>query len=161
MLSIALALFSPIHPLLYDEDAPLRASVVGTWQKLGDAYVASALIILGSQLAYGPGGQSETPWADRKKGLAIVVSVRLVLVPLITFLLALAVKDTTWWSEQLSFPLKLVLLIQSATPPAIANASMSKLRGCNEDATVFLLFWSYAVGTITVVLWLSAFMHIS
>jgi len=154
VLAVALALITPIHPIIYDDDAPLRATVVGTLEKLGEAYVASTLLILGAQLAYGPRSVGEGEW----KGLSVVVVVRLVLVPGIVFGVACLLNEySAWFRHDIPFGVKLVLLLESATPPAIANGSMAKMRGCNEDSVANLLFWTYAAGSISLVGWLSAF----
>jgi predicted permease len=156
--AVSLALCTPIHSIFYDEDAPLRAVFVGTLNKLGEAYVASTLLILGSQLAYGPSSRANT----EMKGLMVVIFVRLLLVPAVTLVIgSLLDAHSVWWRDSVPFGLKLVVLLESAGPPAIANGSMAKLRGFNEAEVANMLFWTYLLGTFFIVGWLGAFIEIS
>ena len=129
VLSIILALITPLHAIFYDEDAPLRPCTVGVMETFAGGYVPLALLILGSQLAYGP----DVSGSVSKLAIFLVFAVRLLLVPLISLLLLRALKSSSdWFNSSVSPTLQFVILLESAGPPAINLASMAQLRGYKE-----------------------------
>jgi len=149
-IAIVIGLISPMKALLYDDDAPLRASLTGALFTLGEAYVPCMLLVLGSNVARGPGEAIE------KKLVMVVVFCKMVILP--TF--GLFVVSSLHSAGLLADPvLRLVLCLESAGPPAISLSLMCNLHSYNEKKMGALLFYSYIISLATYTLWTAVFLH--
>ena len=152
-LSIIVALMPFIHPLVYDDGAPLEF-LLNALEKMGDAYVPAALFILGMQVAE---SRSSSGVDGRGfKELGIIVVIRMLLVPLVVTLVLPAFPG--WAGLPLST--KVVLLLESCTPPAINLATMASLRKFKEKEVGRMLFFAYTIGAVTTAAWVSIWLGV-
>ncbi|GMI36120.1 hypothetical protein TrCOL_g3763 [Triparma columacea] len=150
-ISISIALMPFIHPLVYDDGAPL-GFLRNALEKMGDAYVPAALFILGMQVADSRSARGVD--GPGFKELGIIVVVRMLLVPLVITLVLPAFPG--WTGLPLST--KLVLLLESCTPPAINLATMASLRKFKEKEVGRMLFLAYSIGAVTTAIWVSVWL---
>ena len=157
LLALLLAAATPLRPVLFDEDATLRPMVTDSVKTLGEAYVACAILVLGAGLAKVP-AQMKLPW----RTTAVVGAVRLVVMP------ALAAAALYWavpllggTGATMDPAVVLVLLLESAGPPAINLGVMANLAGYKAEETAALLFWLYLIAALTLTGWCAVFVAIS
>jgi len=148
LISILVALLPPAHTLIYNDNAPLSFLNVSL-TTIGDAYVPAALFVLGMQISSNPSANDNGAGDRGMKDIAIVAGVRMVIVPSIA---TLCLVSYGGW-EDMELSTRLVLLLESCTPPAINLATMATLRGWKEGEVGRMLFWCYVGGGLTTACW--------
>lgn len=142
----------PLKGLFHGAGAPL-AMVTAAADLLGAAAIPCAMLVLGANLARGPGrGGVGAPV------VAAVSLVRLVVMPGVGVGLVLLLKWAGLLPRDPVF--RLVLLLEAATPSAMNLVIMCQLHGRGEQAMAATLFWEYVFSILSLTVWVSIFLYL-
>lgn len=168
VIGISIAFFTPLYDLFYGKDAILGV-IMDTCKLLAKGVFPCALLLLGANLlsnrqtatakntADSPDNNLPDPAAIPLRAYFHVILGKLLLMPLC----GLAYVTLTW---EIGFiphdpMVALVILIESAVPPANNLIIMSQTHGHGETQMARLLFSAYCVSIITLTLWTMFFLH--
>lgn len=129
---------TPLRRALEGERAPLGL-VTASLESLGGAMIPCLLVVLGAELAPGPGA-ARVP----ARAIGAAVATRLVIMPAL---------GGAWLATRVlrfSTPLATVVAqLAWSTPSAVMLATLAVKHGAQPAAMAALLFWSYLVGAVT------------
>ncbi|KDP36734.1 hypothetical protein JCGZ_08025 [Jatropha curcas] len=139
-----------IRKLLIGVEAPLHV-IRDTTSLLGEAAIPTLTLILGGNLLKGLKGQG-----IQKSVLFGIIVARYIALPLIGIVI---VKGALRFGFIPSDPLyQFVLLLQFAVPPAMNIGVITQLFGAGETECSVIMFWAYALASVSLTLWSTIFM---
>ncbi|CAN4123136.1 unnamed protein product [Withania somnifera] len=139
-----------IRKLMIGDVAPLRV-IESSATLLGDGAIPLLTLIMGGNLLKGLKGSG-----IQKSLLVGIIVVRYVALPLFGILV---VKGAIHLGLVQHDPLyQFVLLLQFAVPPAMNIGTITQLFGAGESECSVIMFWAYALASISLTLWTTFFM---
>ncbi|KAG6699707.1 protein PIN-LIKES 3-like isoform X2 [Carya illinoinensis] len=149
IVGFVIGLVPEIRKLMIGEGAPLRV-IQDSVLLLGDGAIPAVTLIIGGNLLKGLQGQG-----IRKSFIIGIVIVRYIALPLTgIFIIKGAQKIGLLHSDPLY---RFVLLLQYALPPAMSIGVMTQLFGAGENECSVIMLWTYALASISLTLWSTAF----
>ncbi|XP_059291878.1 protein PIN-LIKES 3-like [Lycium ferocissimum] len=143
-------LIPQIRKLMIGEVAPLRV-IENSAILLGDGAIPLLTLIMGGNLLKGLTGSG-----IQKSLLVGIIVVRYIALPLIGIVV---VKGAIHLGLVQHDPLyQFVLLLQFALPPAMNIGTITQLFGAGESECSVIMFWAYALASISLTLWTTFFM---
>ncbi|KAL3372406.1 hypothetical protein AABB24_008790 [Solanum stoloniferum] len=139
-----------IRKLMIGDVAPLRV-IENSAILLGDGAIPLLTLIMGGNLLKGLTGSG-----IQKSLLLGIIVVRYIALPLIGIVV---IKGAIRLGLVQHDPLyQFVLLLQFALPPAMNIGTITQLFGAGESECSVIMFWAYALASITLTLWTTFFM---
>ncbi|XP_027771989.1 protein PIN-LIKES 1-like isoform X2 [Solanum pennellii] len=139
-----------IRKLMIGDVAPLRV-IENSAILLGDGAIPLLTLIMGGNLLKGLTGSG-----IQKSLLLGIIVVRYIALPLIGIVV---VKGAIRLGLVQHDPLyQFVLLLQFALPPAMNIGTITQLFGAGESECSVIMFWAYALASISLTLWTTFFM---
>ncbi|XP_006416347.2 protein PIN-LIKES 1 [Eutrema salsugineum] len=150
LIALAIGLVPTLRKLLVGNTAPLR--VLGeSVSLLGEGAIPLLTLIVGGNLLRGLRGSG----IQRSVILGVVVA-RYVLLPITGVLI---VQGAHHLGLVTSEPLyQFVLLLQYVVPPAMNLGTITQLFGSGESECSVILFWTYALASVSLTVWPTFFM---
>ncbi|KAK4338798.1 hypothetical protein RND71_040260 [Anisodus tanguticus] len=143
-------LIPQIRKLMIGDVAPLRV-IENSAMLLGDGAIPLLTLIMGGNLLKGLTGSG-----IQKSLLVGIIVVRYIALPLIGIIV---VKGAIHLGLVQHDPLyQFVLLLQFALPPAMNIGTITQLFGAGESECSVIMFWAYALASISLTLWTTLFM---
>ncbi|KAL1219760.1 Protein PIN-LIKES 1 [Cardamine amara subsp. amara] len=150
LIALAVGINPTLRMLLVGNTAPLRV-IEDSVSLLGDGAIPALTLIVGGNLLNGLRG-SGIHWSV----IMGVVVVRYVLLPMSGVLI---VRGAHQLGLITSEPLyQFVLLLQYVVPPAMNLGTITQLFGSGESECSVILFWSYALASVSLTIWPTFFM---
>lgn len=163
-IGVTIAFIPPLHDAFFGDGAPL-AVVIDTLRLLAKGVFPCALLLLGANLCGAPqtagdGAGDSLPASDRcpLNGYLCVIAGKLLVMPLF----GLAYTWLAWKSGLIPHDpiLALVILVESAVPPANNLIIMCQTHGRGELPMSRMLFAAYCTSIATLTLWTSLFLRL-
>eukprot|EP00258_Populus_trichocarpa_P020711 XP_024436730.1 protein PIN-LIKES 3 [Populus trichocarpa] len=140
----------PFRKVLIGDSAPLRV-VEDSAYFVGESAITITTLILGANLLKGFRG-SKVP-------ISVIIGITAVRYIILPILGVGFIKCAVHFGAVNSDPLyKFVLLLQFALPPAINIGTMTQLFGAGEAEYSVIMLWTYALASVSVMLWSAFFM---
>ncbi|EOA37661.1 hypothetical protein CARUB_v10012230mg [Capsella rubella] len=150
LIALAVGLNPILRKLLVGNTAPLRV-IEDSVSLLGDGTIPVLTLVVGGNLLKGLRGSGM-----HKSVIVGVVVVRYVLLPISGVLI---VQGAHHFGLVTSEPLyKFILLLQYVVPPAMNLGTITQLFGSGESECSVILFWSYALASVSLTVWPTFFM---
>ncbi|KAK9024069.1 hypothetical protein V6N11_004250 [Hibiscus sabdariffa] len=152
MVGLIIGVISPLRNVLIGNNAPLRV-LGGSAALIGQAEIPVITLIMGANLLQGLKRSEMNVTA-----ILGVIAVRNVCLPLLGIGV---VKAADYFGMVGSDSLyRFVLMFQYAVPPAINVGTMAQLFQSGQGETSIILFWTYALASISLTLWSTLFMSL-
>lgn len=140
----------PFRRVLIGDSAPLRV-VEDSAYFVGGSAITITTLIVGANLLKGFGG-SKVP-------ISVIIGITAVRYIILPVLGVGVIKCAVRLGAVNSDPLyKFVLLLQFALPPAINIGTMTQLFGAGEAEYSVIMLWTYALASVSVMVWSAFFM---
>nr|TKR75574.1 hypothetical protein D5086_0000283280 [Populus alba] len=140
----------PFRRLLIGDSAPLRV-VEDSAYFVGESAITITTLIVGANLLKGLRG-SKVP-------ISVIIGITAVRYIILPILGVGVLKCAVHLGAVNSDPLyKFVLLLQFALPPAINIGTMTQLFGAGEAEYSVIMLWTYALASVSVMIWSAFFM---
>ncbi|KAG7647052.1 Membrane transport protein [Arabidopsis thaliana x Arabidopsis arenosa] len=150
LIALAVGLNPLLRKLLVGNTAPLRV-IEDSVSLLGDGAIPVLTLIVGGNLLNGLRGSG-----INKSVIMGVVVVRYLLLPILGVFI---VRGAHYLGLVTSEPLyQFVLLLQYVVPPAMNLGTITQLFGSGESECSVILFWSYALASVSLTVWPTFFM---
>ncbi|KAG2303436.1 hypothetical protein Bca52824_032087 [Brassica carinata] len=150
LIALGIGLIPTLRKLLIGNTAPLRV-IEDSVSLLGEGTIPLLTLIIGGNLLKGLRGSGM-----HKSVIMGVVVVRYLFLPIIGVLI---VQGAHHLGLITSEPLyQFVLLLQYVVPPAMNLGTITQLFGSGESECSVILFWSYALASVSLTLWPTFFM---
>ncbi|KAG5392804.1 hypothetical protein IGI04_022767 [Brassica rapa subsp. trilocularis] len=150
LIALGVGLIPTLRKLLIGNTAPLRV-IEDSVSLLGEGTIPLLTLIIGGNLLKGLRGSGM-----HKSVILGVVVVRYVLLPIIGVLI---VQGAHYLGLITSEPLyQFVLLLQYVVPPAMNLGTITQLFASGESECSVILFWTYALASVSLTLWPTFFM---
>ncbi|XP_024955893.2 protein PIN-LIKES 1-like [Citrus sinensis] len=140
-----------IHNLMIGDAAPLHV-VEDSASLLGDATIPTVTLIVGGNLLRGLKGSSAVPLSL----IAGIIAIRHLFMPLLGIVIVKAAVNAGFIHSDPLY--QFVLLLQYALPPAMNIGTLTQLFGAGESECSIVLFWAYALASVSLTLWTTFFM---
>ncbi|XP_030549253.2 protein PIN-LIKES 3-like [Rhodamnia argentea] len=143
---------SPIRKLIIGDDAPLRVIYAAT-DLLGEAAIPCITLIIGANLLRGLKRPKVSPVV-----IIGVIAIRYIALPLIGIGVVKAAHRYGLVGSDALY--QFTLMLQYALPPAMNVGTITQLLEAGESECSIILFWTYAVASLSLTLWSTFFMWI-
>ncbi|KAK9024068.1 hypothetical protein V6N11_004249 [Hibiscus sabdariffa] len=150
---LIIGVVSPLRNLLIGDNAPLRV-LDSSASLIGHAAIPAMTLIMGANLLQGLKRSEMNVTA-----ILGVVAVRNVCLPLLGIGVVKAADHFGMVGSDSLY--RFVLMFQYAVPPAINVGTMAQLFQSGQGETSIILFWTYALASISLTLWSTLFMSLA
>ncbi|GMI90381.1 PIN-LIKES 1 [Hibiscus trionum] len=150
---LIIGVVSPLRKVLIGDNAPLRV-LDSSAALIGQAAIPVMTLIMGANLLQGlKRSEMNVP------AILGVVAVRNVCLPLLGIGVVKAADHFGMVGSDSLY--RFVLMFQYAVPPAINVGTMAQLFQSGQGETSIILFWTYALASISLTLWSTLFMSLA
>eukprot|EP00798_Chlamydomonas_sp_ICE-L_P014763 gene14763-20814_t len=154
MLGIVVSSIAPLREAFFSRGGALQ--LVGeVTSAVGDLTVPLLMIVLGANLAKGPGVGSTL----RCSSIVLTCIGRLLLMPLLSIGMV-AIPYAAGWLGLIEPMAVIVMMITHATPTALMVHSISSMFQNKEDDVANLMFWQYVMSLLTLPVVIMAILYI-
>ncbi|KAK8552741.1 hypothetical protein V6N13_121125 [Hibiscus sabdariffa] len=150
---LIIGVVSPLRNLLIGDNAPLRV-LDSSASLIGHAAIPAMTLIMGANLLQGLKRSEMNVTA-----ILGVVAVRNVCLPLLGIGVVKAADHFGMVGSDSLY--RFVLMFQYAVPPAINVGTMAQLFQSGQGETSIIMFWTYALASISLTLWSTLFMSLA
>ncbi|KAK9233078.1 hypothetical protein WN943_023327 [Citrus x changshan-huyou] len=151
IVGLTIGMVPRIHNLMIGDAAPLHV-VEDSASLLGDATIPTVTLIVGGNLLRGLKGSSAVPLSL----IAGIIAIRHLFMPLLGIVIVKAAVNAGFIHSDPLY--QFVLLLQYALPPAMNIGTLTQLFGAGESECSIVLFWAYALASVSLTLWTTFFM---
>ncbi|KAH9717418.1 protein PIN-LIKES 1 [Citrus sinensis] len=151
IVGLTIGMVPRIHNLMIGDAAPLHV-VEDSASLLGDATIPTVTLIVGGNLLRGLKGSSAVPLSL----IAGIIAIRHLFMPLLGIVIVKAAVNAGFINSDPLY--QFVLLLQYALPPAMNIGTLTQLFGAGESECSIVLFWAYALASVSLTLWTTFFM---
>ncbi|KAL9459578.1 hypothetical protein AB3S75_002892 [Citrus x aurantiifolia] len=151
IVGLTIGMVPRIHNLMIGDAAPLHV-VEDSASLLGDATIPTVTLIVGGNLLRGLKGSSAVPMSL----ITGIIAIRHLFMPLLGIVIVKAAVNAGFIHSDPLY--QFVLLLQYALPPAMNIGTLTQLFGAGESECSIVLFWAYALASVSLTLWTTFFM---